>query len=132
MGDLKKNYERITQEDGREFINMPSNKTNPCLNCGACCSNFRVSFYHGEMDVQSGGFVPSELTTQVNSHFACMSGTEQGGKCIALNGEVGCENSCSIYENRPSPCREFEVWDKSGKPNPQCQTLRSKNGIALL
>jgi hypothetical protein len=39
---------KLIQEDGRVFIDMPTNESNPCLNCGACCNYFRISFYHGE------------------------------------------------------------------------------------
>lgn len=123
---------RVILDDGREWIDMPDIGFNPCLNCGACCSHFRVSFYHGEMDINPMGFVPSEMTVKINDHFACMSGTEHGGKCNAMIGEVGSIISCTIYENRPSPCREFEVWDKNGVPNVKCQELRMKNGIELL
>ena len=35
-------------------------EVSPCLNCGACCSHFRVSFFWGEC-ASSGGTVPDEL-----------------------------------------------------------------------
>ena len=123
---------RIILEDGREFIDMPDSSDNPCLNCGSCCSHFRVSFYHGEMDLNIGGFVPSNMVSKVNEHFVCMSGTENGGRCVAMTGKIGQNIGCSIYKNRPSTCREFEVWDKNGVPNPKCQELRIKNGIKKL
>ena len=62
-----------------------------------------------------------------------MKGTETGkGKCIALTGKVGIKVGCSIYENRPTPCREFNVWDNKGNPNPRCQELRKEIGLPLL
>lgn len=39
---------------------------NPCLDCGACCSHFRVSFYCGELAGENGGQVPVELVTQLS------------------------------------------------------------------
>lgn len=36
----------------------------PCLDCGACCATFRVSFYWTEADASLGGTVPEELVTQ--------------------------------------------------------------------
>lgn len=118
------------QDDGRVFVDMPDDSSNPCLNCGACCSKYRISFYHGEMDSQPFGFVPSEMVTKITPFFACMQGTEAGnGRCVALTGVIGKEIGCSIYKNRPSPCREFPVWLPDGTPNEACQSLRKQLGI---
>lgn len=125
----------VLQEDGRVFIDMPSDDNNPCLNCGACCSHYRISFFSGEIDTQPMGFVPEALVSdyEVKPLVACMKGTETGnGRCIALTGTIGKSIGCSIYENRPTPCREFPVWMEDGSPNPKCQTLRTKIGIAPL
>ncbi|MEZ2720817.1 YkgJ family cysteine cluster protein [Paenalcaligenes hominis] len=110
----------------------PSN-ANPCLSCGACCAHFRVSFYSGELKGPTGGLVPAELTTQIGPLRACMKGTELGqGRCIALRGELGKPGvHCTIYENRPSPCREFNVLDDQGMMNPDCLRLRYQLGLAM-
>lgn len=107
---------------------------NPCLECGACCNHYRVSFYCGELAGEHGGWVPVELVTQLGPLRACMRGTEMGhGRCVALRGEVGKPGvSCAIYEQRPSPCREFETWMPDGTPNPDCQKLRVRLGLAPL
>lgn len=125
---------RRTTDDNRVFIDMPDTPDNPCTACGACCSHFRVSFYCGELADGSGGVVPTELTSKVNPVIACMKGTETGsGRCVALVGEIGKRGiRCSIYENRPSPCREFEPWQEDGTPAPDCQRLRIKIGLPPL
>lgn len=108
---------------------------NPCLSCGACCAHFRVSFYCGEIADGSGaGMVPPELVTQIAPLRAAMKGTEQGyGRCIALRGEVARSGvHCSIYELRPTPCREFEPWLESGSPEPDCQRARARFGLPPL
>ena len=107
---------------------------NPCLSCGACCAHYRVSFYSGELSGETHGCVPVELTTQIGPLRACMKGTEKGdGRCIALRGELVLDGiHCAIYANRPSPCRDFFVYDMHGQPNPECQKLRAKLGISLL
>lgn len=133
MEDIKKIED--LQEDGRVFINMPSDESNPCLNCGACCAHFRISFYCGEIDTQPMGFVPNLMVSdnEVRPLIACMKGTDTGGgRCIGLTGTIGESIGCTIYENRPSPCREYPVWMDDGKPNPKCQELRAKIGIAPL
>lgn len=108
---------------------------NPCLSCGACCAHFRVSFYCGEIADGSGaGMVPPELVSQVGPLRAAMRGTENGhGRCIALRGEIGSPNvHCGIYEQRPSPCREFDSWQADGSPNPDCQRVRALFGLPPL
>lgn len=107
---------------------------NPCLSCGACCAHYRVSFYSGELAGETGGTVPIELTTKIGPLRACMKGTETGnGRCIALRGELGQAGVyCSIYEQRPSPCRDFYVYDNDGQPNPACQKLRLSLGLPPL
>ncbi|HXA47880.1 MAG TPA: YkgJ family cysteine cluster protein [Burkholderiaceae bacterium] len=111
-----------------------SDDNNPCMSCGACCAYFRVSFYFGELAGQSGGWVPVELTSKVNDFRVAMKGTEAGkSRCIALRGEVGYAGvSCSIYENRPSTCREFNAWQADGSPDPECQRLRALRGLPAL
>ncbi|HUG57153.1 MAG TPA: YkgJ family cysteine cluster protein [Candidimonas sp.] len=111
-----------------------SSVSNPCLSCGACCAHFRVSFYCGEIAGEGGGIVPAELVTQVSPLRGCMKGTEYGGqRCVALRGELGQEGiHCAIYEQRPSPCREFPAWLEDGSPNPDCQRLRKAIGLPPL
>ena len=108
---------------------------NPCLSCGACCAHFRVSFYWGEIATADGeGTVPPELVVQVGPLRAAMKGTETSqSRCIALKGDVGCSGvHCSIYEQRPSPCREFDAWLPDGQPDPDCQRVRAKYGLPPL
>ena len=95
--------------------------SNPCLDCGACCATFRVSFYWSEAEARG---LPTELTEQVNAWFACMRGT-QGTQphCAALVGTVGGAVSCQAYDRRPSPCREVEAGDE------QCLKARARHGL---
>jgi hypothetical protein len=96
-----------------------------CVDCGACCASFRVSFYWGETDAHDHGSVPVELTTPVSLHHVCMKGTEQKPvRCIALMGEVGKQVSCNIYQQRSSTCREFEAGSED------CAKARKIHGLA--
>lgn len=104
---------------------------NPCVSCGACCAHFRVSFYWAEADDAPGGIVPSALTERVNEHLRCMAGTQdRPPRCVALGGEIGQQVGCTIYELRPSPCREFEMYEPDGSPNPRCQRVREAIGLS--
>ncbi|MDE2118366.1 MAG: YkgJ family cysteine cluster protein [Betaproteobacteria bacterium] len=103
---------------------------NPCLSCGACCAHLRVSFYWTEADDAPGGQVPARLTERVHAHLRCMKGTnEKPPRCIALQGEIGRQVACAIYELRPSPCREFNVLEQDGTPNERCRRLRAQAGL---
>ena len=59
--------------------------------------------------------MPEELTEQVDDFRCCMRGTNQKNpRCIALLGDIGKEVHCSIYNERPSPCRDFGIkWFNS-------------------
>ncbi|WP_040064898.1 YkgJ family cysteine cluster protein [Pseudomonas batumici] len=105
---------------------------NPCLNCGACCAHFRVSFYWGEC-ASAGGLVPDELVTQVSPNHVAMLGTERRPvRCTALEGEVGQQTSCSIYHQRSSTCREFEASWVDGVHNDHCDKARAAFGLPPL
>lgn len=106
--------------------------SNPCLNCGACCAYFRVSFYWGEC-TSAGGPVPDELVTQVSPTRVAMLGTEcKPARCVSLRGEVGSEVKCSTYEQRSSTCREFEASWELGEHNAHCDAARAAFGLPAL
>lgn len=88
-------------------------RKNPCILCGACCAYFRVSFYWGEAEPELGGTVPVALTEDVTPFYRCMAGTNQKNpRCIALQGTIGQQTFCSIYQDRSTSCREFGVqWE---------------------
>lgn len=104
-----------------------------CLSCGACCASFRVSFYWAEADASQAHAVPEHLTEKLNTHRSCMRGTNSDKpRCTALNGEVGEAVSCGIYNNRPSPCREFPVSWEHGEHNDACDRARLRWGLPIL
>ncbi len=106
---------------------------NPCMTCGICCTHFRISFYWAEADDVPGGFVPAALTEKLTPHLRCMQGSNsEPRRCVALSGELGKSVSCTIYENRPTPCREFPVFFEDGSPNPKCDELRARIGLPPL
>lgn len=58
--------------------------------------------------------------------------TPSAPRCVALNGQVGKDASCSIYENRPSPCRKFEASYTYGLKEPRCDEARATFGMPPL
>lgn len=101
-----------------------------CLTCGACCATFRVSFYWGEAETELGGVVPIALTEKLNDFRRVMRGTNQPRpRCIALDGQVGHCVTCTIYPNRPTPCRDFPVSWSNGTANEECDKARSAWGL---
>lgn len=106
---------------------------NSCLACGACCTSFRVSFYWGEADDAPGGFVPVALTEQLTPYRRCMRNDRAAlPRCVALAGEVGRHVGCTIYERRPSPCREFDAFAPDGSVEPRCNQARARHGLPPL
>lgn len=102
-----------------------------CMRCGACCASFRVSFYWGETNAAEGGVVPEAYTEQVTPFLCAMRGTNSNSPhCAGLQGAVGASVSCSIYENRPSPCREFHQSWEGGIHNETCDRARRMWGLA--
>ena len=78
-----------------------------CVSCGACCANYRVSFYWAEAER-----MPANMVEPLTAVYSCMKGTNQAQvKCIALQGEVGQQVSCSIYTIRSSTCKEVQIAD---------------------
>lgn len=103
---------------------MPTD--NPCLSCGACCASFRVSFYWAEP-------VPEALTEALTPQRACMRGTNQAApRCTALLGTLGESVRCSIYAQRPSPCREFMPAWAEQQANAACDRARLQWGLPPL
>jgi hypothetical protein len=108
-------------------------KVNPCLTCGACCANFRVSFYWAEGNDATAGGVPVHLTEKLNEFRRVMLGTNRPEpRCIALKGVIGDEVSCAIYPQRSSACRGFEASWVSGVRNESCDRARGAWGLLPL
>src|SRR4051812_38534109 len=104
----------------------------PCQSCGACCECFRVTFHPSETLPESYG-VPAELQCGVSSEQSIMQGTQNHPlRCTALEGVVGESARCTIYENRPSPCRRFQPSYQNGKRNPRCDHARMQKGLKPL
>lgn len=113
----------------------PLEVLHPCQKCGACCASFRVGFYWREAEpAEHDQAVPSGLWEELTSMRRCMKGTssKHQPRCMALVGRIGEQVTCSIYSQRPTPCREFEASYEFGEHNERCDRARAKHGIPPL
>lgn len=103
---------------------------NPCQTCGACCAAFRVDFDRAELaggELPWGSGVPPVLAVPLTGRLMRLAGTDASPpRCGALGGTVGKAVSCTIYDARPSPCREFEPHHTA------CSRARQWHGLAPL
>jgi Fe-S-cluster containining protein len=104
-----------------------------CVECGACCACYRVSFHWSETEAFMGGVTPVESTRKVGPHRVAMLGTERAKpRCNSLEGRIGTNVRCTIYERRPSPCREFQQSWVDGLRNERCDAARAAHGLPPL
>lgn len=107
--------------------------THPCQTCGACCVSYRVAFHWSEADPATGGATPPELTEPLDPHRVVMRGTySEPLRCVALRGATGVEAHCTIYAQRPSPCRDLAASWEHGEASPQCDRARARHGLIPL
>lgn len=105
--------------------------TEPCLSCGACCASLVVSFHRSQLKSE-GGYVPDELAVPETLDTCRMRGTDAAPpRCEALDGELGVAVSCSIYEQRPDPCRDFMRHGFVGYENDSCNRARRRMGLPV-
>lgn len=102
-----------------------SKKPIPCMDCGACCSYFRVDFKR-----ENNPQVPAAVIFLKKNGIASMKGAEIfKGRCESLEGKIGEKCSCKIYANRPDVCNLFPVWLPNGLQNPKCIAARKHFGL---
>jgi Fe-S-cluster containining protein len=101
-----------------------------CQECGACCTNQEAMPATGYVCLSSGESKRMRRLglSVVQSDGKFFLGTRthadlRPAACVALTGEVGGTCRCTIYDVRPSNCRQFEVG--SGL----CKAARRKAGL---
>ena len=108
-----------------------------CLTCGACCAAFRVDFHRIDLaQAGEGGSatgVPVALTVPVTATLHRMRGTDAAEpRCVALEGRIGEGVRCTIYEQRPGPCRDFAPYAPLGVGDDACDRARRRHGLPPL
>ena len=104
----------------------------PCLTCGACCTQYRVTMHWMDTDA-AGGVVPHAMTEPFGPHQVVMRGTwEAQPRCIALDADIGRHSRCSIHDVRPQACRDVPASWEYGAASPQCDRARIAYGLPAL
>jgi Fe-S-cluster containining protein len=105
-----------------------------CQRCGACCAAFRVAFHWSEAQPAKADGVPEALAQPLRHHELAMRGTDDGGaiRCVALEGVVGERVACTIYAQRPTPCRAVRASWEDGTPDAHCDRARARHGLRPL
>ena len=115
---------------------IESQKTMPdnaCLACGACCAAFRIDFHYSDLATAERPGVPPDMAVPVTERLFRMRGSDDAPpRCIALAGEIGREVHCTIYENRPGPCRDFAPYAPLGVGDDACDRARRRHGLSRL
>ena len=97
-----------------------------CQACGACCATFDVWLMESDLDRFERSPNLLHLTVihpgAAAGQWRFMRRNEKTGQCAALEGGLrSCR--CTIYEQRPTLCREFEPGSED------CLEARRKYGI---
>lgn len=106
----------------------------PCMTCGACCATYRVAFHWLETETSATGEgVPLALTEALDPHRLVMRGTRVAPtRCVALAADIGRAARCTIYDQRPSVCREVAASWEFGQASTQCDRARLAHGLTPL
>jgi len=101
----------------------------PCLTCGACCSTWEVQFDAAEVTT---ALTPHVVPAATDRHRR-MRGTETDcPRCVGLSGTVGGRVRCTLYADRPSPCRDVLASLEHGARDPTCDEARARHGLPRL
>jgi Fe-S-cluster containining protein len=73
------------------------------------------------------------MTVAVVGRTVRMRGSDAAApRCVALDGVIGEAVSCSIYRERPGPCREFAPAAPLGLGDDACRRARRRHGLPPL
>lgn len=102
-----------------------------CVTCGACCCNPDENREIGyidyiEVDPHDRIMKKPDLVRRLvvlDDDLVPHMRLSQHQRCAALTGRLGEKALCSVYQDRPSVCREFTAGSK------RCKQYRIERGI---
>jgi Fe-S-cluster containining protein len=105
-----------------------------CQTCGACCvhlgpydGNAYVHLDEAEAS-RMRGYGLRVVQTPLGARFLAAAphdGAWGFPACVAFEGELGARCGCSVYADRPSVCRRFEVGSD------MCREARDRAGLPV-
>jgi Fe-S-cluster containining protein len=102
-----------------------------CVTCGACCYNpddNRDLEYIDYIEIEARDRIMKKpdlvrRLVVLDKDFLPHMRLNHHQRCVALTGRLGVEVGCSIYLDRPSPCRTFKAGSK------HCKQYRKERGV---
>jgi uncharacterized protein len=92
-----------------------------------------VDFHPSELAGENRCGVSPALTVPVLPQLVRMRGTDAAPpRCVALAGVIGDRVRCTIYADRPSPCRDFAPYAPLGMGEDACDRARARHGLRPL
>lgn len=111
---------------GKNIVTPADTPIPDCLPCGACCGSMMCIAVGASEKQLSAENYWDIVRTGANGEFIVDQYLRRNGEtfaCAALEGEIGNEVKCGIYEQRPSICHVFEAGSD------KCHALRRAYGI---
>lgn len=105
-----------------------------CQACGACCATFDVWLMEGDRDrfERSARLLPLTVIHRPGTaagEWRFMARDAKTGHCLALQGPLG-HCRCTIYDDRPTLCREFEAGSEDCLEARRCRGIDQKRPTA--
>ena len=91
-----------------------------CRDCAACCRHAYDSVTVGRRDA-----IVRRHPALVLDRGSYLELRREGDHCAALAGSPGGPFACTIYDDRPRPCRDFELGGR------HCLTARKRVGLTF-
>ena len=116
---------RMTKRRSENVVTDAADAVPDCVTCGVCCSFTLIAPI--EKDRNEG--LPSYWEVYPDDApdeppiLRVMPRDDENGQCVNLDGELGKKVGCSVYEHRPSGCRDFEAGSD------RCREYRRMYGI---
>lgn len=102
-----------------------------CIDCGACCFSTLPTYLRIDGDDHARLGEDAETFTHFIGHRCYMR--VEDGRCAALTIEpAGPRFLCSVYENRPTTCRELEPGSPACLGERDLKAKRPREAAALL
>jgi hypothetical protein len=120
-------YGKLSSKIAKNLVTPADAPVPDCLPCGACCH----LLYCAPIKPGEEKALPPEtyweitVTTDIGEFVIDRYFRRQSPvpNCVALKGRVGESVACSVYENRPRNCRDFDAGSD------RCHALRRACGL---